>query len=68
MPHLSPHASCLPPPLARACSQTIFTMRAGVYSRWNGVVVAASELVMFALPFAGGWVGAWVGGSVLPVG
>lgn len=52
MPHLSPHASCRPPPPARACSQTIFTMRAGVYSRWNGVVVAASELVMFALPFA----------------
>jgi SulP family sulfate permease len=40
-------------------SQTIFTMRAGVYSRWNGVVVAASELVMFALPFAGGW--GWAG-------
>lgn len=32
-------------------SQTIFTMRAGVYSRWNGVVVAASEFAMFALPF-----------------
>lgn len=27
-------------------------MRAGVYSRWNGVVVAASEAIMFALPFA----------------
>ena len=40
-------------PLLLACSQTIFTMRAGVYSRWNGVVVAASEAVMFALPFAG---------------
>lgn len=35
------------------CSQTIFTMRAGVYSRWNGVVVAASEFAMFALPFPG---------------
>ncbi len=27
-------------------------MRAGVYSRWNGVVVAAAEAVMFALPFS----------------
>lgn len=44
-PHLPGHPMC---------RQTIFTMRAGVYSRWNGVVVAASELVMFALPFAGG--------------
>lgn len=52
------HAACKTPHLLSAplgmCRQTIFTMRAGVYSRWNGVVVAASELVMFALPFAGG--------------
>jgi hypothetical protein len=40
-------------PLSR-CSQTIFTMRAGVYNRWNGWVVAISEFVMFALPFPGG--------------
>jgi SulP family sulfate permease len=37
-----------------ACSQTIFTMRAGVFSRVNGWVVALSEYVMFALPFPGG--------------
>jgi hypothetical protein len=41
--------------------QTIFTMRAGVYSRWNGVVVAISEAAMFALPFPGaGWWGGWL--------
>ncbi|KAL4859503.1 putative vacuolar membrane protein [Chlorella vulgaris] len=32
-------------------SQTIFTMRAGVFNRWNGWVVAISEALMFALPF-----------------
>ena len=45
------HSAPLPPLL-----QTIFTMRAGVYSRWNGVVVAVAEAAMFALPFPGaGW-------------
>lgn len=55
-PHPPTHSSdLLPLPyLYPACSQTIFTMRAGVYNRWNGVVVALSEAVMFALPFAGG--------------
>lgn len=33
-------------------SQTIFTMRAGVFSRWNGAVVAASELLLAVLPFS----------------
>ncbi|PSC75492.1 Sulfate Permease Family [Micractinium conductrix] len=31
-------------------SQTIFTGRAGVLSRWNGAVIAAAEFAMFALP------------------
>jgi len=33
-------------------SQTVFTMRAGVYSRINGWVIAASEFLVFALPFS----------------
>ncbi|KFM27903.1 Uncharacterized protein C24H6.11c [Auxenochlorella protothecoides] len=33
-------------------SQTIFTMRAGVFSRWNGIMVAAVELTIFLLPFS----------------
>lgn len=46
--------------LLSRCSQTIFTMRAGVFNRWNGWVVAISEFVMFALPFPGGMrAGSW---------
>lgn len=33
-------------------SQTIFTMRAGVYSRINGFVVAAMMFVIFVAPFS----------------
>ncbi|GFH14134.1 putative sulfate transporter, partial [Haematococcus lacustris] len=33
-------------------SQTIFTMRAGVRNRLAGIVLAAAELSMFALPFS----------------
>ncbi|KAJ9523513.1 hypothetical protein QJQ45_007217 [Haematococcus lacustris] len=33
-------------------SQTIFTMRAGVRNRLAGIVLAAAELTMFALPFS----------------
>ena len=38
------------PPIYR--SQTIFTMRAGVFSRWNGIMIALVELTIFALPFS----------------
>lgn len=31
-------------------SQTVFTMRAGVYSRINGWVIAGAEFLVFALP------------------
>ena len=50
----APSRPSLLPSLISSCSQTIFTMRAGVFSRWNGVVVALSEYIMFALPFPGG--------------
>lgn len=51
--HNLTHATPNPPPCrSYIFSQTVFTMRAGVFSRWNGVVVAASELVLFALPFS----------------
>jgi MFS superfamily sulfate permease-like transporter len=33
-------------------SQTVFTMRAGVYNRLNGLVVAAVEVTVFMLPFS----------------
>ncbi|KAG2448594.1 hypothetical protein HYH02_006485 [Chlamydomonas schloesseri] len=33
-------------------SQTVFTMRQGVFNRINGLVVAAVELLVFALPFS----------------
>ncbi|GAB4817875.1 hypothetical protein N2152v2_004921 [Parachlorella kessleri] len=33
-------------------SQTVFTMRAGVFSRWNGVVVVIAEFGLFLLPFS----------------
>ena len=33
-------------------SQTIFSGRAGVTSRLNGLVVAGTELALFALPFS----------------
>ena len=48
-------------------SQTIFTMRAGVYNRWNGWVVALSEYTMFALPFPGAWGGGAREGRGLPL-
>lgn len=35
-----------PPP-----TTAVFTMRAGVNNRLNGVVVAVMELVLFAIPF-----------------
>ncbi|KAG1670994.1 hypothetical protein FOA52_014384 [Chlamydomonas sp. UWO 241] len=33
-------------------SQTVFTLRAGVFNRLNGVVVAAMEFAVFAVPFS----------------
>ena len=33
-------------------SQTIFTMRAGVFSRANGWVIAGAELAMFLMPYS----------------
>ena len=33
-------------------SQTVFTMRAGVHNRLNGLVVAVVELAVFVMPFS----------------
>eukprot|EP00955_Chlamydomonas_euryale_P019389 206628-Chlamydomonas_euryale.AAC.1 len=33
-------------------SQTVFTLRAGVFNRLNGVVVVVAELAVFATPFS----------------
>ncbi len=33
-------------------SQTVFTKRAGVYSRVGGLTMALAELLVFALPFS----------------
>ena len=51
-------------------SQTVFTMRAGVFSRWNGVVVVIAEFGLFLLPFSvvqvsrlpPGWLFGWLAG------
>ena len=33
-------------------SQTIFSLRAGITSRLNGLTIAAIELIIFLLPFS----------------